>query len=134
MVQVNHEIRGLDQLAKNIDKLKPAFARSTLRTALRNAAKPVVQTAKDLAPVETGNLRRNIRANASVKRSGRGEANVGVTEDAFYGTIIETGTSTQAAQPFLRPALERNRANGEINNAFIEALNRTIERFLGRLR
>ena len=62
MVEVNHEIVGLRELAKNIDKLKPAFARSTLRTALRNAAKPVAVDAKANVVVRTvGNLRRNIR-------------------------------------------------------------------------
>ena len=134
MVEVNHEIVGLRELAKNIDKLKPAFARSTLRTALRNAAKPVAVDAKANVVVDQGNLRRNIRVNASVKRSGRGQADIGVTPAAFYGTLIELGTSTQPAQPFLRPAIERKDADGSIRNAFVDALNKTIAKVLGRLR
>ena len=55
MVAISSEIKGLPELAKNSAKLKKSFARSTLRTALRNAAKPVVKGAQDRVPVAPAN-------------------------------------------------------------------------------
>lgn len=133
MVEVTSEITGLKDLAKNVDKLSKSFAKSTLRTALRNAAAPVRKEARAQAPRETGRLRRNIKSKATVKRSGYGYADVGVTTEAFYGNLIETGTSQQPARPFLRPALTKGNQNGAIQDGFINALNKTIERVLGRL-
>ena len=134
MTEIDFKIVGLKVLAKDIDALGKNFARSTLRTALRAATKPVVKRAKDKAPVRTGNLRRSIRGEASVKRDGRGEARVGFLPSGFYGTFIELGTSTQPARPMLRPALDEAEAQGEIQQAFIVAINRTIEKRLARVR
>ena len=50
MVDINTEITGLKELRKNVDSLSKSFARTTLRTALRNAAKPVVREAKVPSP------------------------------------------------------------------------------------
>ena len=134
MPEVDFKIVGLKVLAKDIDALGKNFARSTLRTALRAATKPVVMRAKDKAPVRTGNLKRSIRGEASVKRDGRGEARVGFGRGGRHGVPIELGTSTQAARPMLRPALDEAEAQGEIQQAFIVAINNTIEKRLARNR
>ena len=135
MVQINSEITGLKELAKNSDKLSKSFARTTLRTALRNAAKPVRREARARVPVDEGDLRKSIKTKATVKRSGDGYADVGFDpEIAFYGGFVELGTSQQPARPFLRPALEQANKSGDIQEAFITALNKTIERTLGRIR
>ena len=132
MVEVNGEIKGLKELAKNSDKLSKSFARTTLRTALRNAARPVRNKARANVPVDSGDLKRSIAVNAKVDRAGEGYADVGYRKDkAFYGGFVELGTSQQPARPFLRPALEES--EGDIEQAFIGALNKTIEKALGRL-
>ena len=56
MVMLNGRVEGLKELARNADKLKASFARTTLRTALRNAAAPVRKEARALAPKETGDF------------------------------------------------------------------------------
>ena len=48
MVQINGEVTGLRELAANSSKLKKSFAGSTLRTALRNGAKPVRTRARNI--------------------------------------------------------------------------------------
>lgn len=53
-------------------------------------------TAKQLVPVKTGALQR------SIKNTGNG---VEATED--YAGSVELGTAKKAAQPYLRPAIER---------------------------
>ena len=135
MVMINGRVEGLKELARNSNKLKASFARSTLRTALRGAAAPVRKEARALAPKETGTLRRAIKSKARVSRDGYGMADVGVEKGpAFYGHFIELGTSQQPARPFLRPALDKAEQSGAIEEAFVAALNKTIARTLGRLR
>ena len=133
MVQISATVTGLPQLGRNASKLKKSFSRSTLRTALRNAAKPVVREAKDLVVVDTGEVRDHIGFSAKVLRDGRGFVDIGVRNPVFHGIFLELGTSTQAARPFLRPAIAKKDADGSIRNAFVGALNRTITRTLGRL-
>ena len=130
MVAVSGNITGLKELAKNSAKLKKSFAASTLRTALRNAAAPVRKDARDNAPREEGILRKEIKTKAKVTKRGYGYADIGFTERGFYGGFQELGTSHHAAQPFLRPALERKAADGSVLNAFVGALNKTIARVL----
>ena len=132
MVEVGSEIKGLKELAKNSDKLKKSFAGTTLRTALRNAAQPVRRRARAKVAIDEGDLKKAIAINAKVDRAGEGFADVGFRKDqAFYGGFVELGTSTQQAQPYLRPALDESES--EITDAFIGALNKTIEKALGGL-
>ena len=79
-------------------------------------------------------MKRNIRTVVKVDRNGEGSAVVGFDRgNAHYGGFVELGTSTQQAQPYLRPALDEAQASGEIQVAFVEAMNKTIEKALGRL-
>lgn len=130
-MQVTGQIEGLDELAKNLDKLKPSFERTTLRTALRNAAKPVVKLMRRFAPVERGDLKKGIRSKAKVQRNGFGYVDIGPTRDLFYAGFQELGTSEFSANPFMRPALEEGHRSKAIENEFIMAMNRTIARVLG---
>ena len=133
MVQINGNVTGLRELAANSSKLKKSFAGSTLRTALRNAAKPVRTRARNIVDVDSGDLRKAIKSKAKVTRSGFGYADVGYEKEQFHGRFLELGTSQQAARPFLRPALKEAEQSGEIIDGFVTALNKTIARTLGRL-
>ena len=133
MVEINSNIQGLKELSKDIDKLSKSFQRATLRTALRNAAKPVRQLARDKVPVASGDLRKGIRTEAKVNRDGEGYANVGFDRKEFHGLFVEVGTSQQSARPFLRPALDEADSKGLIGAAFIDAINATIQKQLGKL-
>lgn len=55
--------------------------------------------AKDLCPVDTGNLRNSITHTVDEKN---GAAYIGTNVE--YGPYVELGTAKQAAQPFLKPA------------------------------
>ena len=134
MVQINGRVEGLRELAKNSDKLRKSFGRSTLRTALRNGAKPVRVRARADAPKEEGLLRRNIITKAKVVRSGFGYVDIGATTRGFYGYFHELGTSQIAARPFLRPALDSASQSGEIIDGFVNAMNKTISRTLNKVR
>lgn len=74
--------------------------------ALRKTALDIEADAKQLAPVDTGNLRNSISSSfAGDGRNGAMAAEVGPT--AEYGIYQEFGTSTQPGTPFLGPAYDR---------------------------
>lgn len=72
--------------------LKSAFARALERIGL--AAEGY---AKDLCPVDTGNLRNSITHTSDGKAAYIGTA-------VSYGKFVELGTRKMAAQPYLKPA------------------------------
>lgn len=75
--------------------------------ALRKTAYAIEADAKQLAPVDTGNLRNSI--STSLVGDGRNKAmSAEVGPTAAYGIFQEYGTSVMAAQPFLGPAFDRH--------------------------
>ena len=72
--------------------LQSAFARALERIGLQAEG-----YAKDLCPVDTGNLRNSITHTSDGKA-----AYIGT--NVTYGKYVELGTVKMAAQPYLRPA------------------------------
>ena len=70
------------------------------------------------APVLTGNLRDSITYNVSEE-----EGRIGTNVE--YAEFVEMGTKKMSAQPYLRPALDNNRAN--ILKAMGEILGKAAE-------
>ena len=140
MTEVSFKITGLKELAANRDKLSKTLEQSMIRTALNNAAKPVVKRAKEnvLAHglVESGDLAKGIAAGPGTKsapkitKAGFGFVRIGPLADQFYGLFHELGTSQHPAKPWLRPALEQASKSGEIRDAFFASLNKSIARAL----
>lgn len=52
-------------------------------------------------------------------------------EGAYYGWFLEFGTQNTAPQPFLQPALERNRSRAE--QVFINEVKRGVDRIVDEL-
>lgn len=86
----------LEVLVDNTDAvkggLKSAFARALERIGMQAEG-----YAKDLCPVDTGNLRNSITHTSDGKA-----AYIGT--NVTYGKYVELGTVKMAAQPYLRPA------------------------------
>lgn len=91
------------------------------KLAMRDTVVAVTRDAVQLSPWLTGNNRRSIVGEASgmgaVASGGEGRAERMVddskTEGAVYSTsgyggFLETGTSKMAAQPYIKPAADRN--------------------------
>ena len=86
MVQINSEITGLRELAKNSDKLRKSFSSSTLRTALRGGAAVVRKLARERAPVDEGDLKKGIKTQARKVRNGQAAVDIGFDrETAWHG-------------------------------------------------
>lgn len=71
--------------------------------ALEKAAHDIQAGAQARAPVDTGFLRSSISTDITGS-TGQVRAEVGPT--ANYGGFVENGTSSQRAQPYLRPATD----------------------------
>jgi phage protein, HK97 gp10 family len=67
-------------------------------------ALPIMNEARALAPVKTGNLRRSIHIETTEKSPTRVVASVGPHVD--YAIYLEYGTRRMHARPFLRPAFD----------------------------
>lgn len=85
--------------------------------ALEASALVVEGAAKNLTPVDTGNLRNSITHEME-----KAEARVGTNVE--YAPFVELGTVKMAAQPYLNPALEANKGN--IKKIFADALKEAV--------
>lgn len=110
------------EVQKNNLPQLPARTRRKLADALREIGAQVESRAKELVPVDTGELRDSIRAEGGLWR-GAGDsrpAEVEVVATAPHATFIELGTVKAPAQPFLAPAVESVR--GEFQDAIARAV------------
>lgn len=82
-----------------------ASVEANARTAVMKHADKIASDARSRAPVRTGYLRSSIR---SVSVAAGKQADIVVGAD--YGRFVEYGTYKMAAQPFLNPALEADKA------------------------
>lgn len=91
---------GMRELKTDLGKLS-ARAIPTAMRAVAKTAHDIEATAKQLAPVDTGNLRNSISADIHGLT-----AEIGPT--ASYGMFVEEGTSRMAPQPYMGPAFDRH--------------------------
>lgn len=95
------EFEGFDKLR---DKLNPNKYKQQLRDTVRVNGAELDSKAKKRAPVDTGNLRREIRT----KLEDDGLTST-TTSNADYSVYVEYGTRKQTAQPFMRPSFEEQK-------------------------
>ena len=93
-------------------------AEQAKKKALTEAALIVEGQAVSLAPVDTGNLKNSITH--QVKGD---EARIGTNTD--YGPYLEFGTRKMPAQPYLRPAMDKNKNN--IQKILADMIGKDIE-------
>lgn len=123
---------GFNELHQKLSELPQKLAVKVLVKAARKAFKPVLEDARGMVPKDSGALRDALKITV---RRGRGDEplrvglKIGAAKAGNAGSdipparrwhFIELGTAKLAPHPFLRPALERNKA------AIIEALKTEI--------
>ncbi|MFC4494068.1 HK97-gp10 family putative phage morphogenesis protein [Streptomyces ovatisporus] len=115
-------ISGMRDILRRIRGL-PTLADLARRDAIDTWADELKATAKRLAPVDTGKLRKQIESRVNYTS---GNAWVGVWGSAReYAYYVEKGTSSMPDQPYLGPAAQIHRRTGE------RALAREINRRMG---
>jgi len=119
---VTMKIEGLRELQAKLQQMAPNVARNGLRAATSAGAALIRDEAKARAPVDTGEMKRDIqmkrdresatyravysvyvRAGKKSRLSGKAR---GVDKDSYYWRFVEFGTCKMAARPFMRPAFE----------------------------
>lgn len=98
-------IKNLGRLQAKLDKLDPV-TRNALAQGVSLAGAKVEGDAKSASPVDTGALRRSISGRTEKTFDGA-EATIGSSLE--YAAYVELGTSRQRAQPYLKPALQKNK-------------------------
>ncbi len=103
------EIRGLDKVLKNMDKLG-ARVRAETKDVVTEAAERVVARARELAPVgRTGRLRDSIRVEGILDKDGRIVAEVRAGGDGIdYAAVVHEQHATKS-KFIQKPALEVGR-------------------------
>lgn len=136
------ELIGVADLVKKLRELGKMDDGKVTRSAVRAGAKTVVKRAKELIPegidahrtykgrlVAPGFARRAIRAITKLSRDKQAAtASIGVRKEAYYAVqFVERGTVKQAAQPWLRPALD------QASSAALTAIKDTFKRFVDKV-
>jgi len=108
MVLVNIQT---DHLLKALKELPQSMPKSVMKEALEAASKPIVQEAQKHVSSDNKELRESI---GIVERTKSEKTKTGVavtpipngTYDEAQAYLLEFGTATVPAQPFMRPAFE----------------------------
>lgn len=122
---MNIIVTGDKALDRKLAELTPKLQKTGIRKGTRDAAKYILQFARMLAPIETGELKQSLRVRTAKGRGGtrlrRGTQGHAVAQPIthFYGRFLEFGTAERQTQSganrgriepveFLREALYTN--------------------------
>lgn len=106
------KITGLDELQQKLDDLNGAADSKDVENLLVRCAFIIKNKARELVPVDTGNLRDSIVATPGKQKAGKPiSAVVTITRKtgAYYANQVEYGNFKQAPQPFMRPAANQSK-------------------------
>lgn len=117
-------VRGVRDVIRWLRRM-PSQAEQARRDTIDTWADEMKSTAKRLAPIRTGRLKRNIESRVNYPA---GKAWVGVWDDKTmkYAYYVEKGTSSMREQPYLGPAAQLHRRTLE------RELRRNVRRRFGR--
>ncbi len=105
-------IQGMDFVKDQLEGFLPRESKAILRRTTAAIAREVRDEIRKRAPVRRGILRRAIIAKRDRGTRDQIEASVWITKgtdakyDAFYWHMVEWGTKTAKAKPFIEPVVE----------------------------
>jgi HK97 gp10 family phage protein len=114
------KVDGLKECASALDEFSNATARNVIKRALMDSGEPVESAAASLAPIITGELRRDVTISTQLKKSQRKQNPKQSTVEVYVGVagkrgpfahLVEYGTAHSAPEPFMRPAIDANTGN-----------------------
>lgn len=85
------QIEGLDELNEALDGIPEKISRKIVLDALKDAASPMVEEARSLAPVERGILRDKIEVRPMRRRRFGSEVSIGAFSP--HAHLVENGTA-----------------------------------------
>lgn len=136
-------VDGLAALMQTLDGLKLSLRNRVIRAATTKAGRIVSKSAKQLVAVDTGRLKRSIgvkvkafpKRGAAVaiigpRRGFKADVHGQTVDPVRYGHFVELGRVGATPRPFLRPAIEQNRA--AIRTAMAETIASALTRLAGQ--
>ena len=110
-MEVKVRVLGLSQLEQGLSELPRATGKNVLRRVLRQRGELIAERARNLAPVDEGELKDSIAVSTKLSRSQRRKRRKKATVEMFVGPgthpqaiTQEFGTWFHPPQPFMRPA------------------------------
>jgi HK97 gp10 family phage protein len=103
-------IKGSKEIIKKLDSLEKKIATKIVRTAIREAAKPILKEAKANIPSDSGNLKKNTKIRTMKRKKGRIGLIVqssSTDPQGYYGSFVEYGTKYQKAQDNIKKAYDK---------------------------
>ena len=118
MADMYAQIIGDKQLLANLNALAPKVKKRIMKPAMRKGGQVIAKRAKLKVPKRSGFLRKALRAlptkNGNVKIYVNPKVSGWYKEEfvrpAKYAHLVEFGTHTAKAHPFLRPALNEGKS------------------------
>ncbi len=112
------KVEGLQEIQAALHELPKATARNVMRRVLRQLAEPIADTARQLAPVLSGDLKESVGVSTKLARNvkrGRSKLSTNAVE-MFVGPFNaprsiqqEFGNINHPPQPFMRPAWDKHK-------------------------
>lgn len=103
-------IEGLRELEQTLSELPKATARNVLRRVLTKRAQPIVDTAKQLVPVDSGQLRDSIAVSTKLgTKAGKSE----------FAAAMRAGLGTEAAVQAMRDARRAAQGQGSFAEVYV---------------
>lgn len=106
--KVRAEVEGAEEIIKILKEMGQN-AENVLLQAAEAGGKIALDDAKRRCPVRTGRLRSSLQLEVGKSTPYKADVRVRPGKDEYYGTFVELGTKNQAAQPFMRPAVDENK-------------------------
>ncbi len=129
---VVEDLHAIERLLNDIGK---AASTKVVRKALKEGSKSMLNTTRNMAPVDSGLMKKSLTVLALKSKPGRVGFRIGfknvqqIVERStfgrgigprrqhankkqkrhFYPAVVEYGTKTKPAKPFMRPAFQRNK-------------------------
>jgi len=134
---------GAKELRNAIEKLPQEIQKRALKSALTLGARVIAKNARKRARKESGALKKSIglvvRSKPNDQYAVIGARSGFTTEykgkmrnPAKYAHLVEFGTSTAPANPFLRPAVEESRQ--EVFNKMSQGIEKAVDRAVKKFR
>jgi HK97 gp10 family phage protein len=128
-VKVDVQVRGLDQLKRELALLSSPDAARLSKNAAMAGARVIARHARANAPVETGALRASIKAMRPPSGQSAGQRVALAGSKLFYSRLVELGTRHMSPRSFLRRASDENAVEirAKIEQNLSNALDRLIK-------
>lgn len=134
--------KGFAETERNLKRVHERIKRGAMREALAKASRPIIKRARELAPKESGALRKalgritktikgEVRVRIGIRRGKSVDYQGEKRNPSRYAHLVELGSSKNRAHPFMRPALEEKKE--EAIQIYKETLGPAIEKAAARV-